>query len=356
MSQMRLLDKLRAAPGKCLHGRYNDYPGHPCLEACPKKAITLKPLEIDYGICDGCGICANVCPSGALSVKESFLAEVAGQAIADTGKESLIRCSRVKGRCTAVTCLGALDFAFLGAICLRSAKDLRLLSGDCEDCGRSTGGEFIRSNIDAANRLLLLFGRKERISLAESADRQDVESGSRRAMFRDIGRTLSRFVPELEDSERDSDPGVVPARQQRALEIIRELEEGRRGIDQCVPLPFSGKDIEADKCDGCNGLPRCVSFCPTDALEYFADSGFAGITFKAARCIGCGLCEFACHNGAMKSSTLKSGQVEELRHTKTLMGFEASECVGCGGFSIGMRDGLCLDCQQRERKLGWDIV
>ena len=349
-------DKLAVAPGKCLHGRYKDYPGRPCLDACPKKAVTLNPLEIDYGLCDGCGICANACPAGALSVKESSLAEVASQAVSVAGKELRIRCSRVESRSAAVTCLGALDFAFLDALCLRSAKDLMLLAGDCEYCATATGGEIIRSNIDVANRMLLLFGRGERISLARSADRQDLESGSRRAMFRGIGRMISRFVPEPEHPEQDSDPGPVPARQQRAIEIIRGLEEGRRDIDPRVPLPFTAKEIDADKCDGCKGLPRCVRLCPAEALGYFAESGSAGITFKAARCIGCALCESACHNAAVKSSALKSGQVEELWRTKTLMGFEARECGGCGGISIVMSGGLCQDCQQRERKLGWESV
>ncbi|MBI5453804.1 MAG: 4Fe-4S binding protein [Deltaproteobacteria bacterium] len=353
---MRFLDKLRVAPGKCLPGRYKDYSGHPCLDVCTKRAITLNPLEIDYGLCDDCGICANACPAGALSVKESFLAEVASQAVSDTGKELRIRCSSAGGRSAAVTCLGALDYAFLDALCLKSAKDLGLLAGDCENCGRATGGGIIRSNIDAANRLLLLFGRRERIFLTRSADRHDLESGPRREMFRGIGRAISRFVPEPEDPERDRDPGPVPARQRRSLEIIRELEEGQRNIDPCVPLPFIGKEIDADKCDGCNGLIRCVSFCPTDALEYSAEGGSAEITFKACRCIGCGLCESACRNAAVKSFTLKSGQVEELRLTKTLMGFEAQECGGCGGISIGMIDGLCRDCQQRKRKLEWESV
>lgn len=351
-----LKDKLWVAPQKCLHGRHNDYRERPCQDVCPNKAIHLNPLEIAYGLCDDCGICASVCPAGALSVKESFLAEVARQAASDTGKELHIRCSRVGGRCTSVTCLGSLDYAFLDALCLRSEKDLRLLAGDCEDCGRATGGEVVRSNVDAANRFMLLFGRRERIILTESADRQDLESASRRAMFRDVGRTISKFVPEIKYPEPDIDIGAVPARMQRAIKIIKGFEEGQTRTDHDMPVPFNGKEIDAARCDICNGTPKCVCFCPTEALEYFADGGAASIIFNTRRCIGCGLCETACSERAVSSFSLRSGQIEELWHSKRLACFEADECEGCGRTSVGMRGGLCLDCQHRERKLAWESV
>lgn len=347
------IDKLGVAPEKCLPGRYKDYPRHPCLDVCPKKAITLNPLEIDYGLCDDCGICAGVCPAGALSIKEFFLKELFRQTITEDGLELKIRCSRAGEPCAAVTCLAVLDHAFFVDLCTRGTKNLRLFSGTCESCRLSPGGEIIRSNVNTANNLLLLYERNERVIQAESADRQDLENGSRRAMFRKMGRTITKFLPEFDQVGDAPDPDPVPARRQRSLKIIKGLEEGQRRNAQDILIPFNGKEIDAAKCDGCNGNPRCVSFCPMDALEY---SGLAGITFKSARCIGCGLCESACHGDAVKSFTLKSGQLEELWLTKTLMGFEAGECRGCGGISIGLFDGLCQDCQHWERKLGWDIV
>jgi Ni,Fe-hydrogenase III small subunit len=38
-----------------------------CVAACPTKAITLSPVQIDLGRCTLCGDCASACPSGKLS-------------------------------------------------------------------------------------------------------------------------------------------------------------------------------------------------------------------------------------------------------------------------------------------------
>jgi len=351
-----LMDKLWMDPQKCLHGRHKDYQEHPCQDVCPNKAIHLNPLEIDHGLCDDCGICAGVCRAGALSVKESFLAEVASQAASDTGKELRIRCSHAGGRCTSVTCLGALDYAFFAGLCIKGSKDLRLLARDCEGCQKALGGELARAAVNTANDILSLYGRKERVLLTESADRQDLESGSRRAMFRGMGRTIKRFIPEMDQAGHTRDEGPIPARMIRAIKMIEGLEEGhvRRAYD--MRMPFNGKEIDAARCDVCSGAPKCVRFCPTDALEFSADGDVASIFFNSCRCIGCGLCQTACNEHAVSSFPLLSGQIEELRRPRSLVCFEAQVCEGCGRTGMGMSDGLCQDCRQRMRKLAWESV
>jgi Fe-S-cluster-containing dehydrogenase component len=175
-------------------------------------------------------------------------------------------------------------------------------------------------------------------------------------MFRGVGRTISRFIPELEDTAHDPDPCPEPGRRQRSIRIIERLEQARRRAIPDMPMPFTGREIDASRCDICGGSPMCVSFCPTDALEFFADRGGVAITFAASRCIGCELCQGACHKAAVSSFPLQSGQLEELWSARTLASFEAHECDGCGRVSAVTLGGLCQDCQQRERKLGWDVV
>lgn len=43
-----------------------------CVAACPTRAITLDPVQIDLGRCIMCGDCAPACPSGALTYSNDF--------------------------------------------------------------------------------------------------------------------------------------------------------------------------------------------------------------------------------------------------------------------------------------------
>jgi 2-oxoacid:acceptor oxidoreductase delta subunit (pyruvate/2-ketoisovalerate family) len=44
-----------------------------CVLFCPDGAIHWKPdkadIEFDYSFCKGCGICANECPTKAITMK-----------------------------------------------------------------------------------------------------------------------------------------------------------------------------------------------------------------------------------------------------------------------------------------------
>ena len=48
-------------------------PCNPCVDACPKRAITIEgdmngTPTVDFGICDGCGLCVSACPGLAIFV------------------------------------------------------------------------------------------------------------------------------------------------------------------------------------------------------------------------------------------------------------------------------------------------
>jgi electron transport complex protein RnfB len=52
--------------GLCAHGCIGL---HSCLRACPREAIG-KDLKVNYNLCDGCGICIDICPQNLIVMKE----------------------------------------------------------------------------------------------------------------------------------------------------------------------------------------------------------------------------------------------------------------------------------------------
>ena len=56
-------------PSICAHGRSGITACRRCIDACPAEAITslAESIEVDSNLCQGGGVCAAVCPSGAIS-------------------------------------------------------------------------------------------------------------------------------------------------------------------------------------------------------------------------------------------------------------------------------------------------
>ena len=64
-------DPLEFYPGQCSKERDRLSACQECVRICPRWAITFSPaLQVDLTLCDGCGLCATVCPNGVFEVKE----------------------------------------------------------------------------------------------------------------------------------------------------------------------------------------------------------------------------------------------------------------------------------------------
>lgn len=65
-------------PAKCIPSKRNRPSCFLCWLYCPEAVVTRSiPVKIDLEYCKGCGICAEVCPAGAITlVDESSLAQL----------------------------------------------------------------------------------------------------------------------------------------------------------------------------------------------------------------------------------------------------------------------------------------
>lgn len=92
-----------------------------CLAACPSRAITLDPVQIDMGRCILCGDCESGCPSAKLSFNNDFK-------LASTNREAL-SISAARPDIDPIRVSEALHKRFGRSLKLRSVS-----AGGCNGC------------------------------------------------------------------------------------------------------------------------------------------------------------------------------------------------------------------------------
>ncbi|MDH3975556.1 MAG: 4Fe-4S binding protein [Deltaproteobacteria bacterium] len=347
-------------PEACLHSLFKDYKKHPCLDSCPQNAIELRPLNINMDLCDGCGICASVCPADALSIKPAVSKNLIKKVSPKKEKKLTIHCSIVKGGSMEVPCLGMLDDRLLIGLMAQRGGDLELISGACDGCEKKPGGEIALQKLEGANNVMSLFGRKERAFIVPHKQlKNEAPKGyTRRGLFTSLGSGVSGFISniaEVEDVEKWQ-RGTTTIKRKHLLELIESL--GDAAVDAAAEgaLPFHGKEI-SPLCDGCGGLWHCATFCPTGALSLSDKEkrNEVAILFEAGRCIDCKICEMVCNKEAIRRIPVTAEQLAHLSGKESLVSLEVGRCVECGSGTRTIEEKLCTDCAQRQRKMGWDI-
>jgi ferredoxin len=296
----------------CAHSRSGIQGCTACLDVCSTSAITNDPetdgVKVDPHLCMGCGGCATVCPSGAMTYGYPRIADVgtrmrtALKAYRDAGgaapslllhnttdgRELLSRLAR-RGRGLPahmipleVFHIGSLGPDLLmGALALGAAQVVILSAGS--ESAEYTAAlkrelEFTGPILDA-----LGYGAK-RLSVVEASETADAE----RALW-----TLERFA------------SIVPAtfnlsnEKRRTLDFVLDHLARHAPIKaDVIPLPAQSPygRIEVDR-TACTLCMACVGACPANAL---ADSKETPqLRFIERNCIQCGLCVNTCPEDAL---------------------------------------------------------
>ena len=93
-----------------------------CAEVCPTGAITVQPaLGVDLGRCLFCGECAAACPSGALTYGKDYRLAARGRADLQVNEEEAVRLA---------TALDRMTHRLFG----RSLKLRQVSAGGCNAC------------------------------------------------------------------------------------------------------------------------------------------------------------------------------------------------------------------------------
>ncbi len=175
------------AGSRCVRRRHRNAECRACTEVCPRNAIALAPAPvIDSGACNGCYLCASVCPPTAIG---RFGGELASALpVLNRSQQPVLGCrqfldGRNSGR---VGCLGGLSAVDLLALAVIPPRRISLNTDHCVKC--AAGGDVLaalRSRLSMLTQAGLLTAiRRVDIGLPPRTGNGGAQDRSRRGFLR----------------------------------------------------------------------------------------------------------------------------------------------------------------------------
>ncbi len=325
-------------PAICAHGRSGIKACTQCIDTCPADAIVSigEQIQVDPNLCQGAGVCATACPTGAIRY-----------AYPDLG-DTLDRIRRL---------LKAFHSAGGSGACLlfygseggsdqfeRVADRLpeNVFPLEVEEIG-SVGMDVWLS--------ALAYGAGQVCLLAESAvpepvvDELEAQLTYARALLEGMGYSaeLVSLVQAATDDQllrvldsNSAEPGLVPAgfaavNEKRtmlrlAIDHLYERAPARRPLVTLPSgAPFGEVTVDEGRCTLCMA---CVSQCPGRALE--AGGEEPQLKFIEENCVQCAMCSRTCPEDAIAPSPRYLFDMERRRERRILKEEEVFNCVSCG--------------------------
>jgi ferredoxin len=314
----------------CAHGRSGIKGCTNCIDACPADAITslIESVEVNPNLCQGGGICASVCPSGAIryvypnatdtlrmvrtllnryqEAKGSdpviaFVAAEEAESLNDKPANMLV---------VVVEELASVGLEiWLSALAYGAERVLLIDAGSMPD--RVAG--FLQRQLETADKILSglgYAGRAIRVVDATSLQQQCV--------FKN-GFNLSRratFAGSLE-------------KRRTALQAIDHLYQQSNTAQPIIALPqqspFGRIVVDAGACTLCMS---CTSVCPSRVIN--AGNESPKLEFHEINCVQCGICASACPENAISLEPRLIADAERRRGAVTLHEEVPFCCISCG--------------------------
>ena len=325
----------------CAHGRSGKVGCTKCIDVCSTSAISSigDKVRVESHLCAGCGGCATVCPSGAMTYASPRVAELGARL-----KRLLAVYARADGRDAAILFHNATDGRELVA---RLARRGRGIAG-AGDPARGVPHRLGRHRHDARRDRLrrepgarALGGRRRRRVWRGGRARD----GYAQAILTGLGYrgTHLRLVRATEPGALERAVwGLEPAATVPAAATFNLANEKRGTLDFVfehlarqapaprdeVPLaagaPFGRVEVNKATCTLCMA---CVGACPESALLDGRDSPLLKLIER--NCVQCGLCVETCPEDAL-ALVPRLLLTPQAKQEVVLDQAEPFNCVRCG--------------------------
>jgi len=312
----------RYDPTLCVRGRSGMIACNRCVQACPAGAITglAERVEVDPFLCQGGGICATVCPGGAMQYAYPPVSDAINRV------RRLLETYRDAGGEAPELLIHEADAA-------PSLEDLpaRVLPFAVEEVG-SLGVEFWLSALAFGARAVRLQPSTRSTHDIDAALAVQLDNAG--ALLAGLGFPAGAIG--WQGADGDTMPPVGPAAHAGAgskREILflaldhLAAAAGKAAAEVELPatVPLGEILVDPARCTLC---VSCATVCPRGAVT--AEEGAPALVFFEARCVQCGLCERACPEHAIRMHARLLTDREARNRRRVLHEEPPFECISCG--------------------------
>ncbi len=349
----RMLDEVGGAVGEfekprffayresiCAHSRSQVSGCTACIDVCSTEAIVSDGdhVRVDPHLCMGCGACATVCPSGAMTYQYPRVAERGAQL-----KQMLAAYREAGGRDACIVFHNGYDGRQLLAAAAASGSGLPARALPLEAWHVASIG------LDLLLPAVALGASQVAVLAAGSEDREYLEAlrhqmSIGQAILAGLGyegthfsvieaatpQALSARFKALMPARAPQTPATfLPGNDKRtsiefAVEhLVREAPVPVEEISLPAGAPFGQVTVDRAKCTMCMA---CVGSCPESALMDGVDQPL--LKFLERNCVQCGLCENTCPEEAIALSP-RLLLTPAVREARVLNETQPFHCVRC---------------------------
>ncbi|MEJ2590194.1 MAG: 4Fe-4S binding protein [Candidatus Thiodiazotropha sp.] len=316
-------------PGICAHGRSGKQACNRCIEACPADAITglAETIEVNAHLCQGGGVCATVCPSGAIRYTYPG------------AKDSLARLRKLLGVYREA---GGSDpvVVFLADGEREQIDPLpaNALPFPLEELA-SAGLEVWLSALAYGARTVLLADAGGMPASSQRAVREQIQVcgeilaaldyPAESLQLIDAGTLPAQSAPVMPEIRPAGFSGIGGKRDTAFLAIDHLREQSVRSKPiATLPAgaPFGRADVDPQRCTLCFS---CVGACPGKALQTGGE-GMPQLQFIEENCLQCGMCTRTCPEDAIWITPRLLFDPQARREKRKLHEEEPFLCTACG--------------------------
>ena len=311
----------------CAHGRSGKPGCTRCIDACPAEAITslIDTIKVDSARCQGGGICATVCPSGAITYAYPKPKDLL------THVRTLILSYLKEGGASP-------DLVFVTEDEQKEAEQIlpAALVISVEEVA-SVGPEVWLSALAWGARSVRLFdlnkmplsSRGALDAYMEMTQAILVAANYPAAAISVVGDPseliMMKIMPEFDLATHAPISGKRQAFYMALDHLVAKSTDAKAST--ALPEGSIFGDVIVNK-DNCTLCMACVSACPANALQDSSEKPM--LSLVEANCLQCGVCVNTCPEDAMSFSPRLLLDFEVRKKPRVLNEEEPFCCISCG--------------------------